>query len=98
MTNDRSSQILLDVIAKKQDEQISDMENSGVCMEEHDAIISTIKEYYPDHTYFLNESLKKSLLTTVMDVKIGNGLGYKNNIRVLLYVVNNGKFITYRKL
>jgi hypothetical protein len=98
MANDRSTQILLDVLAKKQAEQISDMENSGVCMKEHDAIETTLKEYYPDHTYFLNESLKKSLMSTVMDVKIGNGIGYKNNIRVLLYVVNSGKYVTYRKL
>jgi hypothetical protein len=98
MANNRSTQILLDVIAKKQAEQIYTMKNSGECMVEHDAIISTLKEYYPDHTYFLNENLKKSLMTTVMDVKIGNGLGYKNNLRVLLYVVNSGKFISYRKL
>lgn len=98
MANNRSTQILLDVIAKNQAEQITTMENSGVCMKEHDAIMSTLKEYYPDYTYFLNEGLKKSLMTTVMGVKIGNGIGYKNNIRVLLYVVNSGKFVTYRKL
>ena len=98
MANDRSTQILLDVIAKQQAEQISTIKNSGACMVEHDAITSTLREYYPDHTYLLNEDLKKSLLTTIMDVKIGFGIGYKNNIRVLLYVVNSGKFVSYRKL
>ena len=78
----------------------NEKENKIMSEAEYHAFVDTIlsPEYYPEYTIEKVDNLKESLMTTRMEIKIGNGIGIENNFTVVLYRMDTSKRIMYRKV